>query len=168
MELLKEIYDQDIGLDKKDYSDINQVRKSARAVILNNNKIAIIYASKENYHKLPGGKLEENEDVITALKRESLEEAGCNIKNIKELGCIIEYKNKSKKLHISYGYLADADGDIKDPQFTEREKDQGFELIWLPIDEAISRMEKDSPENYHAKYIVARELTYLKKARELI
>ena len=64
-----------------------QYRKTARAVVFDeNNKIALLYVSKHNYHKLPGGGAEDGEDLIVALKRECVEEIGCDIEVIEDLG----------------------------------------------------------------------------------
>jgi len=51
------------------------VREVGRAVVVDEDKkIALLYVSKENYYKLPGGGIEEGEDKISALKRECLED----------------------------------------------------------------------------------------------
>ena len=53
VEIIKEIYEGDIGFktieDRISYS----LRKAARAVIISSsNQIAVLYVSKDNYHKL--------------------------------------------------------------------------------------------------------------------
>ncbi len=40
-----------------------------------------------------GRGIEEGEDNIEALKRECMEEIGCTITNVRELGVIEEYRN---------------------------------------------------------------------------
>lgn len=53
MELIAEISDIDIGLKRSNFSDQVQIRKAARAIILNeSNQIALLYVSENNYHKL--------------------------------------------------------------------------------------------------------------------
>jgi hypothetical protein len=55
MELLGEINDKILGIDNPIIEKYS-IKKSARAVLFNDeNKVAIMYISKDNYHKLPGG-----------------------------------------------------------------------------------------------------------------
>lgn len=73
------------------------IRNTARVVIFDENKnIAILRVTKDNFHKLPGGGIDEGESIHEALRRESLEEAGVHIKDEVELGLIQEIKKSSK------------------------------------------------------------------------
>jgi 8-oxo-dGTP diphosphatase len=47
-----------------------KVREAARAIVYDKDgNIAILNVSKQKYHKLPGGGIEEGEDIQSALKR---------------------------------------------------------------------------------------------------
>jgi 8-oxo-dGTP pyrophosphatase MutT (NUDIX family) len=94
MEYLGELNDKIIGTNCPKLERY-RIKKSARAILFNpDDKIAILYVSKDNYHKLPGGSLEGDEDLKTALKREVLEETGFIVKSIeKEVGMILEFRN---------------------------------------------------------------------------
>ena len=59
----------------EDKSNI-RLREAVRAIVLRNGKIAILYVSKENYHKLPGGGIEQGENLQEALEREIMEGEG--------------------------------------------------------------------------------------------
>ena len=80
-------------IDLKDYNinDKQYVRPSARGIIVNNGKVAMIYSQKYDYYKFPGGGIELNENMITALKREVLEETGLSLvdDSIKEFGSVM-------------------------------------------------------------------------------
>lgn len=82
MKLIKELRDLDvtgkiIPKSKEDY----KIRTAARAIILDsNNLIALISIPRQGYHKLPGGGLEEGEEIKETLIREVKEEAGIDIK----------------------------------------------------------------------------------------
>ena len=64
-------------------------REAARAVIMQNNAVALIKSEASGFYKFPGGGVEEGETHIDALVRETLEETGLTIirHSISELGC---------------------------------------------------------------------------------
>ncbi len=171
MELLKEIIEKDLGISEENISETMKykLRRAARAVVLDNdNKIAIVWSGYTNHHKIPGGKIETGEDVIEGLKREIKEETGCQAETMSEVGLIIEYKNQFEELHLSYCYLAKASGEKSEPQFTAEEKELGFTLKWVSLDEAIKLFENDKPEGYWGKFMWRRDFDFLLKAKEII
>jgi len=169
MELIKEIYDKDLGYENENTENTYMVRKASRSIVLDGSKkIALLYVSKNKYHKLPGGGIEAGEDIKTALNREVMEEVGVNINILGEIGAIIEYRNMQELLQISYCYYSEVKGDIKEPSFTEDEISNGFKLKWVSLDEAITMLESDIPDNYAGKFIQTRDLLFLKSARPLL
>lgn len=76
--LMKEEYKMRIlfEMDKKDYVPNGSVfsRPSARAIIIKDGKIAMVYSKKYNYYKFPGGGIEVDECMEDALIREVLRE----------------------------------------------------------------------------------------------
>ena len=168
MQILKTIRDEDLGFNTKNppsYYD----RKGARAVIFDkDNNVALLNAKNRHYHKLPGGGLEEGEDAMQALKREALEEIGCEISNIKELGIIEMYLNDESQHSISYCFTADTIGEKREPHFEQDEIDDGFEPVWLSLDDAIKTLEsEDGIKHYWGKFIQTRDLYLLKEARKV-
>lgn len=163
MKLIREITEKDIT-NKENYEEISyKIRKASRAVVFNEeNKIAILNVSNDNYYKLPGGGIEKDEDIITALRRELIEEVGVEVDVLDELGIIIEYRDNFKQLQISYCYLCKVVGEYQKTSFTEEEKNDGFILEWASLNEAISILEKDNPEKYMGKFIRERDLEFLK------
>jgi len=78
-------------------------RTAVRAIIFNSDgKIALLNAKKYGFHKLPGGGIESDEDAKKALERELKEELGCKAEITKEVGKIIEIKNKYGQEQVSY------------------------------------------------------------------
>jgi len=144
-------------------------RRAVRAVILDDEKrIAILHVTKHNYHKLPGGGIEKNEDEITALNRESLEEAGCQIEITSQIGSILEYKDQWKIKQESFCYLAKIIGQKQQPEFTDEELVDGFKLLWVDLDTAIKLVESDQPDIYEGQIINARDLTFLQEVKKII
>ncbi len=170
MELIKEIWEHEIIEGKEFDPDFRyKVRKAARAIIIGqDNKIPLVYASRDQFHKIPGGGIEPDEDIETGLRREVLEESGCEIENIKPIGIIIEYRNKFKQVHINYCFLADLKGQPKDPEFTDKEKEEGFKVTWTDIEEGLALFKKDQPRSYLGEFVKVRDCEFLKKAKEII
>ena len=138
-----------------------RLREAVRAIVLKNGKMAILYVSNENYHKLPGGGIEQGENLYEALDREIMEEVGTTIENIREVGKIVEYRKRHNLQQISYCFIADVKDDKGEQNFTEEEKEEGFELKWVSIDEALRLMKNDKPKDYLGAYVKARDINII-------
>lgn len=137
------------------------LREAVRIIWIDeNNLVPLLFVSNHNYHKIPGGGIDEWEDVFTALKRECIEEIGAEIEIIWEVWEIHEYHEKFNKKQISYCYF----GKILtkgDPNFTEHELAGGFQIVWLKLEEAIEKIKNDKPNNYEGVFIQERDLCFL-------
>lgn len=163
MNLIKELTNKDVGLKNKKVAEY-RVRKASRAVVFGKDgKVAILHASKNGYHKIAGGGIENGENVKVALVREIYEETGCTAIIKDEVGIILEYRDNIKLLQINYCHIAYVKKYGK-PHFTKSEKDEGFELEWLTVNEAIKKFKKDNLSSYGAKFMSIRDLTFLKEA----
>lgn len=144
------------------------LRQAARAVVLDNeNNIALLHVKKGRYYKLPGGGVEQGEDLSSALKRECLEEIGCNVAVGREVGMTIEYRGKYNVKQESYYYLARVIGPKILPQFTEKEVADGFASLWVTLEEAIRLVAGANTEDYQGKFIIPRELVFLRETQRL-
>ncbi|MDP1709298.1 MAG: NUDIX domain-containing protein [Candidatus Komeilibacteria bacterium] len=164
METLEEIKDKEWPEDKSTL----KIREASRAVLFGENDlIPLLFVSKYNYHKLPGGGIDEGEGKTQALIREVKEEVGSELKITSEIGQVIEFRSKFNLKQTSYCYLGKIVSKGQ-PDFTEDELKNGFKLVWLTLDEAISQLEKDKPEDYEGPFIQKRDLVFLKKAKQIL
>lgn len=169
MKILNEISEKTLGIGElgdqlgSDY----RLRKSARAILLNEaGEMATQYLSTYTYHKLPGGGIDPGETPEEAMKREVLEEVGCDCEITNSIGVTLEYRNKYNLLHISYCYAAKVVGEIGEPALEEGEIEEGQETLWLPPEEVLAKMETDNPGKFEGHFILEREKSFLKEFLE--
>lgn len=171
MKLIATIHDSDLYENVVDADPTNyRLRTAARAVVLDDrDQVALLKVGAYNYYKIPGGGIEEGEDVEQALARELLEEIGCQAEIAGEVGEIVQFLDQKQLKQISYCYLAKQIGEKNAPNFTDEEVANGFEALWVKdIDEAIKLLENSRPDDYSGTSIVERDLTLLVTAKKLI
>ena len=162
MDLLKTINPENV--DENSISDW-QYRKAARAVVFDSeNRIGLMHVKNLNYYKLPGGGIEQGEDIKIALDRECEEELGVEIEIIKEIGSIVEYRAQFKLHQTSYCFLARAISEKNVPNFTDEEKSSGFEIVWVEPNEALRLLNLKETSDYEGKFIGERDSYFLNKA----
>ena len=118
---------------------ISFTRHAARAVLTNQNEqIAVMHFTKTGSFKLPGGGVDDGEDIVEALHREIEEETGYHITNIQELGVVEEDRYFCGMHQTSYCFMAEIT-DFVGTKLTEHELREGMNLRWAKnIDEAIA------------------------------
>jgi len=125
-------------LDSGGYTeDMPLIRKqTVRAVILRGGKM-VMQKSRSGEYKIPGGGIEQGEDIAAALYREVLEEAGMKIalESMTEIGEIIElrcdiFEPEKKFQRHTYYYLCEITEEGLPLRLTESEQEQGFTCVW--------------------------------------
>ena len=152
-------------------------RRTARAILENQNgKIALLYSKEYNIYSLPGGGIEEGENINDALYRELSEETGCNITSVTELGYIEENRGYSDYTQISYYFTVITDSKDFHPSLTATEEKYGTSIGWYSIEDAYEKItsQKYGNNDYltigqknQIKFLRARDIAafeeYLKK-----
>lgn len=143
-----------------------RVRHAARAVVADDaGRIALLKVGKHGYYKLPGGGVENGEDLMLALARECLEEIGCNVCVDTPLGLVEEYRKMFGIRQISHCYTAHVVGDKGAPAFTASEEANGFSIVWATYAEARQLLASCQADNQEGcDYIVPRDTCILKAA----
>lgn len=139
-------------------------RYKVRAILRNSvGKYAVMYEDSTGLYSLPGGSVESEEDILTTLKREMLEETGCTCDVIYELGYIYENRAYCDLQQYSYFFTVTTIGPSKVPAFTSEEIDVGTKLMWCTLEEMVSLIENGKPNTNQQIYLKARDMAALKE-----
>lgn len=162
MKILTELSEKSLGInpEQKIVGESFKLRKSARAIVINQNGLmAVQHIQKYNYHKLPGGTMEEGEKIEETLRREIREEIGCEIDSIKPVGTVIEYQNEL--IQISYCFSANMASKISEPNFDEAEIENDQRTIWLNPTDCLDTFKHDLTTKREGDFIITREIAFL-------
>ena len=134
-------------------------RLTARAILIDGRGLyAVMYAEKFDLYSLPGGGVEDGEEVITALLREVREETGCTCDEITPLGYVEENRAHCDYTQISYYFVVKTNGMVRTPTLTESEKRNGTKLQWHPCEDAYRLIASPQHTTTQRKYLQARDV----------
>lgn len=162
-------------IDLKDYGEDFKIyrRPSARAVIRRDGKLRMVYSPVEKYYKFPGGGIHDDEDKTDALIREVREEAGLVVvpETIREYGSVLRRQNSDRDENTifeqeNYYYFCDVLDENTKQDLDSYEKDLGFTLKDVDIDEAIRVNDEYTSENSFNYQMIKRELKVLQMLKE--
>ncbi|MBQ3762281.1 MAG: NUDIX domain-containing protein [Clostridia bacterium] len=145
-------------MDKKDYAQCTHTftRNSARSIIISNGRVAMIHSLKYDYYKFPGGGIENGEDPVEAMIRETREEAGLLVvpESVKEYGYVHRIQRSDKDatecfVQDNYYYLCKAADKPVSQQLDDYEAQESFQLEFIEPVSAINKNRNvaDSPYN---------------------
>lgn len=137
METLLIIRDKDIFPDTPDTTNVIWIDRLTVKVVLFNEagEIALIGNKINELFLLPGGGIDDGEATIDSVRRECLEETGCEIEVLNEIGMIEDFRLRDSKHYISFGYSARVTSHGT-PNLTESEDDISAYVKWVSLTEA--------------------------------
>ena len=144
-------------LDAQNYTEGGKAfsRPSARAIVIRDGRVAMVYSQKYGHYKFPGGGIESGESREAALLREAREEAGLVLdsKSVRPYGFVHRIEKGGREpifLQDNFYYLASATATVPQ-ELDEYEAAEGYTLRWVDPREAIEQNRALTNE-YKRKY----------------
>ena len=162
-------------IDLKDYKKTDEIfrRPSARAIILQGDKIALVYSKKEKYYKFPGGGIHNDEDKVEALIREVREEVGMLVipESIREFGSVLRRQKSDESENTifeqeNYYYFCDVENQLASQELDEYEKEAEFVLRVVDLKVAIQANDEYQSDNFFDEIMIKRELRVLQMIQQ--
>ena len=135
-------------IDLKDYANCTHsfVRNSARSIVIENKRVAMIHSIKYDYYKFPGGGIEEGESQIDAMIRETREESGLIVipESVIEYGYVhrIQRSDKDKTecfVQDNFYYLCKVQTDVATQRLDDYEAQENYTLEYVDPKMAIMK-----------------------------
>lgn len=143
------------NLTKKDCKHLPR-HIAARAVVIHQEKVLLLYLKKNEVYNLPGGGLEAKETLEACVLRELKEETGYLGWNpIPSITVVEYYPNGIFESHFFRVGLANEIQGTRN--LTAEEQEQGIEIMWLSVEEALERLDSTPTKHPHGQNIHARE-----------
>ena len=144
-------------LDRGDYTEGGKAfsRPSARAIVIRDGRVAMVYSQKYRHYKFPGGGMEPGESREAALIREAREEAGLvlDIETVRPYGFVHRIERGDREplfIQDNFYYLAAATA-VVPQELDGYEAAEGYTLRWVLPREAIQQNRALTSE-YKRKY----------------
>jgi len=149
----------DLAIDLMNYDREETVfhRDAARAVIRRGDMFLLIHSRYGDY-KFPGGGVNRGENLIEAMIREVREETGYRVvpDSIRNLGSVRE-RRKGMDADVmemdSHYFACEVEERAGERQLDPYEAEYGYEVIWMPLAEAIERNRAGADEE-NAPWVV--------------
>ncbi len=107
----------------------------ARAIIVSKNQILLVRHKNRDFYALPGGKLNDNEDIRTAMERELFEELGVKA-NVGNLLFVHEFRYPKGTLSLEFFFWITNAADFVDKDLNGEFAEQELaEITWKHLDD---------------------------------
>jgi 8-oxo-dGTP diphosphatase len=154
-------------------------RTAVRAIVFDKhtNCVGLLNITKRGYYKLPGGGVEDGEELQEALAREIQEEIG-----VQEVKLLTD--NTATILEIKYGEsIGNDDGQAEiqlsycaivlfikggENNLTDEELEKGANMEWIDIEKAKNIFDNQKTDDDTGKYIIQRDKLFINWAYNII
>ena len=156
-------------MDLHDYDDCTHsfVRNSARSIIIRDGKAAMVHSLKYDYYKFPGGGIEQGENPVEAMIRETREEAGLVVipETVREYGFVHRIQKSTSDpteafVQDNFYYLCDAQDAVVSQDLDGYELKENYTLEFVDPGTAI-RKNRDVAESPYNRMMFEREARVL-------
>ena len=142
------------------------VRPSARGIVIEEGKIALVYSNKFDYYKFAGGGIEEGETKEEALCREMQEETGLVVipDTISPYGMVLRKEGRGEYILVqeNYYYFCKVEKNIAERNLDGYEEEERFELRRVDPKEAIE-VNTTHPHGKKSPVMIERETRVLQR-----
>ncbi len=139
-------------------------RLTARAIVKTREGLyAVMYSDKFKLHSLPGGGVEDGEDILTALRREVYEETGCICDEIKELGIVSENRASLDYTQVNYYFVVTTTHIPGKNHLTEAEQASQTVVRWHTYNEMVRLINAQDFDRVQGKYLKMRDAAALQE-----
>ncbi len=174
MKKIATIQEKEVFPDRENVDVVFEDRNTGKAIVLDaDGKIGLVGNKENDFLQLPGGGIDTNEDIEKGVIRECLEEIGCNVEILKEVGIIDDFRPRDKKHCINYCYVVKVLAEKGNSAHTENEASIGMYTAWLTPAETLSRfkqqvvdLENGKVTFYNTGFNILRDFKFLDEALE--
>ncbi len=121
------------------FDKYTKTRVACRGIVVKGGNILLTYETNEDQWFIPGGGLEENENLKECCARELAEETGYAVKPLDPFLVIHEYYEEW--LYVSHYFLCEITGQTQ-RRLTQREEAAGLEPRWISLADAVTIFSK--------------------------
>ncbi|MCK8047035.1 NUDIX domain-containing protein [Shewanella sp. 1CM18E] len=144
-------------------------RQAARGIILKGEEILMLYTERYHDYSIPGGGVDEGEDIQSGLIRELEEETGAqHIEIISEFGRYEEFRPWNREgfevVHMdSFCFVCDIHAELGETKLEAHEIQNGMTPVWINIHQAIAHNEHTIANSPKKGMSIERETFLLKQ-----
>jgi 8-oxo-dGTP pyrophosphatase MutT (NUDIX family) len=114
---------------------------AARAIILHEGKVLLVQHKGRDFYSLPGGKVDEGEDIQSALVREMEEELAVQAK-IEKMLFVHEFQYPGGDMSLEFFFLVQNGADFLGDNKGEYAEIELADIAWKNVDEELNIMPK--------------------------